>query len=80
VRVAKHCRSLAPSQESNYQLMGVQYCFQGLRIRDILVWIRIRESGPLTYRSGWILFFSSVTFKTQTKIFFLSQVFLLISF
>jgi hypothetical protein len=27
VRVAKHCRSLAPSQERKYQLMTIQHWF-----------------------------------------------------
>jgi len=44
-----------------------------LQIHDILVWIRIRGSMPLTNGSGsWIriLLFSSLTFKMPAKIIF----------
>ncbi len=56
-----------------------------LRIHDILGWIRIqiRESMPLTNGSGYwirILLFSSLTFKIQQKLIFLTQFFLLITF
>ncbi len=55
------------------------------RIHDILVWIRIRESMPLTNGSGsWIriLLFSSLTFKMPAKNYsnFLTQFFLLVTF
>jgi hypothetical protein len=45
-----------------------------LRIRDILVWIRIRGSMPLTNGSGFCLF-SSLTFKTPAKKLILKQTF-----
>ncbi len=55
------------------------------RIHEILGWIRIRGSMPLTSGSGsgsWIriLLFSSLTFKMPTKNKFLTQCFLLITF
>ncbi len=56
-----------------------------LRIQDILGWIRIHGSIPLTNGSGsgsWIriLLFSSLTFKMPAKTNFLTQFFLLITF
>ncbi len=53
-----------------------------LRIHDILGWIRIRGSMPLTYGSGsgsrsWlrILLFSSLTFKMPAKNLFFNTIF-----
>ncbi len=46
------------------------YLWPVFRIHDILVWIRIRGSMPLTNGSGswiWILLFSSLTFKIPAK-------------
>ncbi len=54
-----------------------------LRIRDNLVWFRIRGSVLLTNGSGsrlLILLFSSLTFKTPTKNYFTAYLFLKVYF
>jgi hypothetical protein len=58
-----------------------------LRIHDILGWIRIRGSMPLTNGSGFgsgswirILLFSSLTFRMPAKNKFFTQFFMLITF
>jgi hypothetical protein len=61
----KHSGSIPDiSQKSKAVLIYYEAVF---RIHDILVWIRIRGSMPLTNRSG-SFYFSSLTFKTPTKL------------
>ncbi len=56
-----------------------------MQIHDILGWIRIRGSMPLTYGFGsgswiWILLFSSLTFKMPAKNLFFNTIFSAYSF
>ncbi len=75
--------------QTPYNVVGTNLCQYTpvFRIHEILGWIRIRRSMPLTHGPGsgfgswiWILLFSSLNFKMPAKYYFLTQFSLLITF